>query len=272
MALNRHRGGAGDPLVLVHGLAASWPGWARVLPALERRHTVYALDLPGFGGSAPDGTPPTVAGQAERVERFFAEEGIERPHVAGVSMGGGIALELARRGSVRSATAFAPVGFWTERERAWCQRSLAAELSLARTVGPLASPLLATALGRTLLLPLVLGRPWRMTAAEARDLVAAAASCPGFAACAAAFTGHRFHDPDALRGVPVTVAWGDRDILLLFRQAARARRMLPFARHVTLPGCGHYPFTDDPERCARVILEGARAGASRTPPSAATAA
>ncbi len=259
MALNVHRGGAGEPLVLVHGLGASWQGWGRVLPALEARHAVYAIDLPGFGGSAPDGTAPTIEGQADRVERFFAEEGLERPHLAGVSMGGGIALELARRGAVRSATAFAPVGFWTERERAWTQRSLSGAIGLARAAGPVASPLLGTATGRTLLLPLVLARPWRMTPDEARGMIEAAAGARGFDACCAAFSDHRFRDPDALRGVPLTVAWGDRDILLLYRQAARARRLLPFARHVTLPGSGHYPFTDDPERCAAALLAGADA-------------
>ena len=56
---------------------------------------------------------------------------------------------------------------------------------------------------------------------------------------------------------PVTVAWGDRDKLLLPRQAERARRALPQARHVWLPGCGHGAMVDDPERTARAILTSA---------------
>ena len=56
--------------------------------------------------------------------------------------------------------------------------------------------------------------------------------------------------------VPTTVAWGERDRLLIFsRQAPRARRMLPDARHVVLHGCGHVPTWDDPEQVARVLLE-----------------
>ena len=52
------------------------------------------------------------------------------------------------------------------------------------------------------------------------------------------------------------MAWGERDRLLIYsRQAPRARRMLPAARHVALPGCGHVPTWDDPEAVARVILE-----------------
>jgi len=261
MGLEHHRGGSGEPLVLVHGLASHWQAWERVLPALEARHEVVALDLPGFGASPADGTPPSVEGQATRVERFFEELGLERPHVAGFSMGGGISLELARRGAVRSATAIAPVGFWTERERAWCQHSLRNAIALSRVLRPVIPAVMSTAAGRTAFLIQNFGRPWKLTPEEAVATVEAAVGASRFDACNDAFTGHRFHDGDELRGVPVTVAWGDRDYLLLPRQAARARRMLPWARHVTLGGCGHVPFADDTGQAAQVLLAGAAAPA-----------
>ena len=54
----------------------------------------------------------------------------------------------------------------------------------------------------------------------------------------------------------MTIAWGTRDYLLPHRtQSARARQQLPFARHIDLQGLGHTPFSDDPELCARVILQ-----------------
>ncbi|MBI5106993.1 MAG: alpha/beta fold hydrolase [Solirubrobacterales bacterium] len=268
MALHHHRGGSGEPLVLVHGLASHWQAWGRVLPALEARHEVLAIDLPGFGGSAPDGTGPSVEEQAVRVERFFAEAGVERPHVCGFSMGGGIALELARRGAVRSATAIAPVGFWTPRERAWCQRSLDTAVSAGKALGPLAPTIARSAVGRTALLGQNFARPWRMTPEEVLGTLQAATTCPGFRPCNDAFTGHCFHDGDELRGVPVTVAWGDKDRLLLYRQAARAAKALPWATHVTLHGCGHVPFTDDEDQAARAILAGAALG-SAVPAAAA---
>ena len=59
--------------------------------------------------------------------------------------------------------------------------------------------------------------------------------------------------------VPVTVAWGTRDRLLLPRQARRARRVMPRATHVWLQGCGHAPFADDPSQVAEVLLAGAAA-------------
>ncbi len=113
--------------------------------------------------------------------------------------------------------------------------------------------LAGTSAGRTALLSLTFARPWRMTAQEARETLRGAASPPAFEACSAAFEAYRFHDADQLRDTPLTVAWGDRDRLLLYRQAARARRMLPFASHVTLHGCGHVPFTDDPAPCVETI-------------------
>jgi pimeloyl-ACP methyl ester carboxylesterase len=94
---------------------------------------------------------------------------------------------------------------------------------------------------------------------------------PGFEATLEALRDHRFGGEGPT--CPVTVAWGERDRLLLFgRQSARARRLLPGARHVTLWGCGHVPTWDDPEQVARVLLE-ASAGATRSqPPRAAAAA
>jgi pimeloyl-ACP methyl ester carboxylesterase len=56
----------------------------------------------------------------------------------------------------------------------------------------------------------------------------------------------------------VTVAWGDKDRLLLHGpQSARARERLPGATHVTLPDCGHLPTWDDPALVARTIRDAA---------------
>ena len=61
---------------------------------------------------------------------------------------------------------------------------------------------------------------------------------------------------ELFREVSTWGRWGERDRLLIFsRQAPRARRLLPQARHVTLTGCGHLPTWDDPEQVARVLLE-----------------
>jgi hypothetical protein len=64
--------------------------------------------------------------------------------------------------------------------------------------------------------------------------------------------------------MPVTVAWGDRDRLLVGGQARRAWAMLPAARHLRLAGCGHVPMSDDPPRVATVLLETEQNSIART--------
>jgi pimeloyl-ACP methyl ester carboxylesterase len=259
VSLHHVRRGSGAPLVLVHGIGSQWRIWEPVIDALAADFDVVAIDLPGFGHTPPDGTGPSVEAQAARVERFFGELGLERPHVAGNSMGGAISLELARRGAVASATAVSPAGFWTPRERTFCQASLRVSRRLLGAIGPIVPTLLRSPVGRTMLLGQLVARPWRMDGEAAIDHLSLLRSAPNFDACCAAFDAYTFHDAQELEGVPVTVAWGDVDLLLLTRQRNRAREVMPWARHVALPGCGHAPFSDDPALLATVIAAGARA-------------
>ncbi len=260
MSLLHHRQGGGAPLVLVHGIGGRGTVWAPLLPALAADFDVVAVDLPGHGGrAAPDGTPATVEGYAGRLASFFAELGLGRPHVAGVSTGGGIALELARRGAVASAVAISPVGFWIPRERTYARRSLEATRALARR--PAALRAVGSAAVRRAALRQGFGRPERVPPEAVREILGAVAASEAFDATLDNFERHAFARGEELRGTPVTVAWGTRDLLLLHgRQAPRARRMLPWARHADLPGCGHLPFWDDPARCAAVLAAGAGSG------------
>jgi pimeloyl-ACP methyl ester carboxylesterase len=248
--------GAGPPLVLLHGTGSRRGVWDPVTAAVSRERRTLALDLPGFGASPPEGFEPSIEGYVARLGTWFAEQGLDRPHVAGNSMGGGIALELARARLVASATAISPVGFGTPREVRYAQWSIRASHAIGRLVRPGARAITRSAVGRTILLGQMRARPWRMPAGEAVAELEAFVDAPWVEPALVAIGRYRFHDGDELRGVPVTVAWGTRDALLIPRQATRARRMLPWARHVALPGCGHLPFHDDPDAVAAVLLAG----------------
>src|SRR5512140_3471195 len=115
MELHHHRRGSGEPLVLIHGIGHRWQAWLPVLDRLAAHHDVVAIDLPGFGASPvpPRGTAHDMAAAVRYLGEFFEAHGLDTPHVAGNSLGGGIALELAAAGLARSATALAPVGFFT---------------------------------------------------------------------------------------------------------------------------------------------------------------
>ena len=166
--INHHREGAGAPLVLLHGIGLRWQINAPVIGRLAANFDVIACDSPGFGDSPslPDGVKPTIPAYADAFERFFAKERIERPHVAGNSMGGAIALELARRGVTASTTATSPAGFWTQAERRFCQLSLAALTQTPSTARPALEALARTRAGRTALLWQTFGHPTRMPGEE----------------------------------------------------------------------------------------------------------
>src|SRR4051794_26649567 len=107
-----HRGGSGEPLVLIHGIAGSWSIWRPILPALEARHDVLAVTLAGHDGGPPfpaDGGPSMQA-VIDQVERDLDDAGFDTAHLVGNSLGGWAALELAKRGRARSVVALSPGG------------------------------------------------------------------------------------------------------------------------------------------------------------------
>ncbi len=255
MDLNHQRAGSGDPLILVHGIGSRWQIWEPVLDALSAEYDVIALDLPGFGRSpmpAP-GTPPGAASLATLVETFLGEVGAEWPHVAGNSLGGLIALELARRGVARSATALSPAGFASPAEIMYARTSLWLGVRGARLLASHADRLLARPGARRLALRQFFEHPERLSAAEAAESVRALADAPWFDETLPSLQAREFAGGSEIQ-VPVTIAWGERDRLLLPRQARRAAAEIPKARVVTLRGCGHVPTYDDPGQVARAIL------------------
>ncbi|HYB24462.1 MAG TPA: alpha/beta fold hydrolase, partial [Solirubrobacteraceae bacterium] len=248
LSINYHREGEGPPLVLLHGVGHHWQAWRPVIAMLAGEFDVIACDSPGFGRSAPlsAGIEPTIPAYADAFEWFFAELGLERPHVAGNSMGGAIALELARGRTVRSVSAFSPAGFWTASERRFCQYSLRIPAGIPPALRPAVESLARTRAGRVMLFSQTFGYPARLPAQEAVDTLRDLWASPAMAGALAAFSRYSFRGPEQLRSTPVTIAWGRRDRLLPYSlQAPRARRLLPWATHVTL-GAGHVPFFDDP--------------------------
>ncbi|NKY85667.1 alpha/beta fold hydrolase [Nocardia veterana] len=255
MMLNHHRVGTGEPLVLIHGVGSRWQVWEPIIDTLATGFDVIAVDLPGFGGSDP--LPrTTVDTLTDALHAFLVEQGIERPHLSGNSMGGLIALNLGARGIAASVSAFSPIGFWSDSGRIWCQQALGRAATIGRVLRPQLPALLGTPAGRTALLGIVFGRPWTLDARTAVDTVDGVLGAPGFRPALASFDQARLRDGGRLSRIPVTIAWGNRDVLLTYRpQSRRARQWLPAARHVTLPGSGHTPFYDDPAGCAKIVLE-----------------
>jgi pimeloyl-ACP methyl ester carboxylesterase len=255
--LNYHRTGSGEPLLLIHGIGSRWEVWKPQLERLAREREVVAIDLPGFGASPPPppGTPPGIESLTRLVSEFLDRLGLDRLHVAGNSLGGWISLELAKFGRARSATGLSPAGFHNRREAVYQRALLGSAYAASPLVAPRADRLMASTLGRVLGMKAFFQRPERIPAADAAATWRGLHGATWFPETLKAITGEPFSGGEQIT-VPVTIAWGEHDHLLLPRQARRAQSAIPSARVITLRGCGHVPTYDDPEQVASVLLEG----------------
>ncbi|MGZ3114257.1 alpha/beta fold hydrolase [Streptomyces sp. H62] len=259
ITLSYTRAGAGEPLLLLHGIGHHRQAWDPVVDILATERDVIAVDLPGFGESSalPQGLPHDLPTTTAVLGAFCAALGVDRPHVAGNSLGGLLALVLGRENLVRSVTTLSPAGFWTQTERRYAFGVLTGMRRTARALPlPLVERLSRTAAGRTALTSTIYARPARRSPEAVVAETLALARAEGFAETLRA--GRTVLFADDVPGLPVTVAWGMRDRLLLPRQGVRAKRVIPRARLVRLPGCGHVPMNDDPALVARVLLDGSR--------------
>src|ERR1700712_3835548 len=102
-----------EPLILLHGVMGATSMWRQTLPLLATSLRVIALPALGHQAGRPcEKRPCRIEHVVDDVERSLDALGIQRAHVAGNSMGGWLALELARRGRARSVCALSPAGMW----------------------------------------------------------------------------------------------------------------------------------------------------------------
>lgn len=252
MAYERH--GAGEPLVLIHGIGHNRQAWAHMIPHLAPYFDVIAVDLPGHGDS------PALDLAGRRIEDVFRSEflalfarlGISRPHVVGNSLGGRIALELAAKGDVRGATAISPAGFWSSGlEFAYTHALFATVVAAVRLTGETGTAFVKSPVGR-IGMKIFMERPGQLANTEVAHMLG------GFRRAQPALRAiieqaSKFED-DISTDTPVTIVWGTEDHVLPFRQATRARRAIPHASHLTLPDCGHVPMSDAPELISHIVL------------------
>ncbi|HEX4102318.1 MAG: alpha/beta hydrolase [Pseudonocardiaceae bacterium] len=257
MELAYNRCGAGPPLVLLHGAGHRRQGWLPVEERLAKHRDVISVDFPGFGESPP--LPDHLSYELDTavivLKEFFADLGLDRPHVAGNSMGGLVSLVLAQHGMVSSATALSPAGLWTPIDRRVSLALIRSILRTAQWMPPkLAHRLSRSAAGRTLMCRFMFGRPDLLEPQVLLDDMQAMINAVGFIPSLAA--GEKIVFTGPVPDVPVTVAWGARDLLFRRPRAESVRRLIPHVQLLRLPGCGHVPMNDNPELVAHVLLTG----------------
>ena len=252
-------GGTGEPLILLHGFTDTWRGWTPVLPALSAHHEVFAWTMPGhLGGEAWDlSVPVTIGAFVDSVERQLDSLGLDQVHLAGNSLGGWLALEIAARGRARSVVGVCPALGW--------ERGGAEERHVARFFRR--NQMLVDRFGG--LLPFVARHPTFRRIAM-RDVVANGTNISSEDALAM-FNGVKgctlVSDVLELMGTeeafelgpincPIRILYGSRDRILRWpNHYQRMRRLLPGAEWVPLEGLGHVPMWDSPTVVANAILE-----------------
>lgn len=266
LGLNYEVHGAGEPLLLVHGTGGNLRVWDPVAGLLASDRTVVAVDLPGFGlsprvselgalpGVTPD-TPPTPEGFARVLAALVRHLGYDAVHVAGNSVGGWTALEMAKLGVARSVVALSPAGLWRRDAPLYDVLSLRNTRRFARSFDALMPVVLSRPLGRRIMLWQTFAHPERVPPRAAVEAARAFGRAPGFEEHFEATIRERFVGGRAI-SVPVTVAFGARDRLLLRRQSRYRDELPPRTRWFELPDCGHVPTHDDPTLVADVILDG----------------
>ncbi|MBE7160763.1 MAG: alpha/beta fold hydrolase [Williamsia herbipolensis] len=250
--------GDGSTLVLVHGVIHRRQAWSAVADLLAPYRRVVVVDLPGHGESDDFDQPGSerIAMMLDELSAFVQQvgDGSGPAHVAGNSLGGYLALCLAARGEVATATALSPAGFWRGHgEQSRAIGRFTALRAAASTMGDRAPSLFRSRLVRYPSLAPFFAHPSHVSYENAVvDLNSLRTNTALDDGIDAQFVFPSVTDPS----VPITVAWGTRDLILPARQRHRVRGHFPQARVITVPGVGHVPMTDNPELIASILLAG----------------
>ena len=252
-----HLDDARAPLVLLHGFMDSPRSWQLVIPALERTHEVLAPALPGHAGGPPLSGRIDDSLMPDAVEAAMDAAGLATAHIAGNSLGGFVALQLAARGRARSVVALAPAGGWapgdeSRRELLELQRELQAQVS---ATGAYADAIAATPEGRRRATELLTFQYEHITREVVADLISAVAACDGAPALIDYALRSEWPLDAAHIECPVRIVWGTEDRLLPWPSAAARfkNEWLPHADWVELDGVGHAPQLDVPLETAQLI-------------------
>jgi pyruvate dehydrogenase E2 component (dihydrolipoamide acetyltransferase) len=236
--------GTSTPVLLLHGFGADLNTWMFTQPALAETRRVIALDLPGHGASAKEVGSADPDHFANTVDRTADALVIERAHLVGHSMGGGIAAALAlrRRDRVASLTLIAPAGLGTEINNAFIdgfvrasrRRETAEVLGLLVHDPALVSRAMvedvlrykrldgvSTALSR-------IAEAWFPGGTQSLDVAERIASLP----------------------IPVQIIWGREDQIIPAAHAEALASRLPV--HI-LEETGHLPHMEKPSEVNRLI-------------------
>jgi pimeloyl-ACP methyl ester carboxylesterase len=242
---------------LVHGILGSERIWGNVVGLLSDQHDVIVPTMLGHnGGQIASRRPASVELLVDDLERVLDELGIGKAHLAGNSLGGWVALELARRGRALTVCALSPAGAWAsdtdaQLVRATLKRAIR-DVQRSRRIVPLVAR--SRHIRRFALRNSALHGE-RVSPAEFRSLTDDVIGCQISGDLLASDARQTPLDPVPC---PITLAWSAEDrIFPLGAYRSHACELIPGADFIVLDDVGHIPMLDDPRLVAQTILSSA---------------
>lgn len=241
------------PVLLLHGFPESSYMWRDLLPALaDSGRRAVAPDLPGYGDTPPD-PPGTWERHVEAVERFRQALGLDRVILVVHDWGGLIGLRWAcdHPGSatalVISNTGFFPVGEWHELARAMRTPGQGEQLMENINREAFGTMMRDSSQGFG---DETIGEYWKAFESEEGRRGALDLYRSGDFEKLEPYEGRL-----AELGVPTLILWGENDQFAPLASAYRFQKEIPHAKLVIIEGASHFVFEDEPERCAREVVE-----------------
>lgn len=263
-------GSGAQTVLLLHGLGGTKSSFFRTVSALSQKHTVHALDFPGFGASTkPANAPYDAEYFAGIVLAFMDELEVAAAHLVGNSMGGRVAVEvgLAAPERTTSLSLLAPALAW-RRHRPLLRLVRLLRPELAALPHPILRPIVREQLKG------LFADPEKIDPAlidiGARDFLRGYKTANVRIAFAASARNIYLDPPFGDDGLwtrirelrpPSLFVWGDADRLVPAAFERHVAECLPNARQVVLAGCGHVPMIEKPDRTHALIAE--QIGSSR---------
>jgi len=245
------------PLVLIHGLGSAATAFKPIIPALAQSFRVITVDLPGHGQSAynkAQAMDPKSLGRAV-FESVESEHGIKKFHVAGNSLGGWIALEMAadKPERIESLTALAPAGLWLKPASGRVP-SEAQSYYIAKVLRPLIRVGLHAIALRKIGYSNVSPKWQELSYEICYDSAYAMGHATGYFQAWDGMLGKRF-EAYVPESVPVTILFGDTDNTLPYPHSQERSLAPAHSSWMVIDNCGHAPMWDYPQLIAKIIKE-----------------
>lgn len=256
MRLKYARKGSGDPLVFIHGLGSAATIWHSLTAPLAKDFDTISVDLPGHGQSdLPEGIDVTPEALADYVIETLDHLQIKTFHLAGNSLGGWVALELAAKypTRVRSLVGFAPAGLWLTPFTSKYPGT-ALPRFVAKITYPITPLILRSKQVRKIAFANISPKAKQLDFTSCLDASRAIAKSPGYYP---AWNGmlHRRFDKKIPPSIPVAIIFGDTDKTLP-AHTSQERSLAPAQSNWQIwPECGHAPMWDQREQSIAIIYE-----------------